>query len=208
VKRLFLPLGLAILLAGCRPTPPAAAPAARASYFPLVPGAVWTRRAEDGGTITARVVGTRTVGGRPCAVLETVVERDNRRRVTRVCYEAADDAVRVLETESLGRTIVLDPPRTVLLLPPQAGRSWSWEPPGERLPSRITETWVAEEEVRVAAGTFRAWKLRTVTVRGDLTVTLFTWYAPGVGIVKIARAEQRGAAQREGGSELVRYRVP
>jgi hypothetical protein len=76
------------------------------------------------------------------------------------------------------------------------------------VPSSIKEEWVVEESVTVTAGTFTAWKLKTVTTRGDLTVTLFTWYAPGVGIVKIEREEQRGGLQREGGSELVRYTVP
>jgi hypothetical protein len=76
------------------------------------------------------------------------------------------------------------------------------------VPSRITEEWVGEETVKVAAGTFKAWKVKTVTTRADLMVTLFTWYAPGVGIVKIAREEQRGELQREGGSELVRYTIP
>lgn len=62
--------------------------------------------------------------------------------------------------------------------------------------------------MKVAAGTFKAWKVRTVTKRADVTVTLFTWYAPGVGIVKIEREEQRGQLQREGSSQLVSYKVP
>lgn len=203
-------LVVAILAVGCQGARPApiSTPSSRSSYFPLERGATWTREAEDGGTITSRVVGPKSVGQASCTVIETATRRDDRQRITRVCYEATESAIRALETESLGRRTVLDPPRTILLLPPEAGRSWSWVPPDERASSRITEEWVAEETVQVAAGTFKAWKVKTVTARGDLTVTLFTWYAPGVGIVKIARAEQRGELLREGGSELVRYRVP
>lgn len=192
-----------VVAAGCQER---SAPSS--SYFPLVRGATWTRKAEDGADITARVVAQKTVGPATCAVVETKTARDDRERITRVCYEATPSEIRVVETESGGRRVVVDPPRTVLLLPPEAGRSWSWVPTDTPVPSKITEQWVGEETVKVAAGTFKAWKVKTVTTRADLTVTLFTWYAPGVGIVKIAREEQRGELQREGGSELVRYAIP
>jgi len=196
---------LLLVLAGGAAAP-AAAPAG--AYFPLVVGARWVRRADDGAQITARVTGQKTVGGVRCTVVETTTERAGRARVTRVCYEATPAQVRAVESETGGVTVPLDPPRTVLRLPPRAGVSWSWSPRNARVPSSITEEWVREETVKVAAGTFRAWKVKSVTRRGDITVTLLTWYAPGVGIVKIAREEQRGPLQRQGGSELVSYRIP
>lgn len=203
-------LFLAALVTGCQTTKtaPVATSSSNDSYFPLATGATWTRWTDDGGVITARVMGTRTVGRASCTVVETATRRENQERVVRVCYEVTSEAVRALETESDGRRTVLTPPRVVLLLPPRPGRSWSWGPPDERARAPISEEWLGEETVQVPAGTFKAWKVKTVTRRGDLTATLFTWYARGVGIVKIDRAEQRGEFELEGVSELVRYRVP
>jgi hypothetical protein len=57
-------------------------------------------------------------------------------------------------------------------------------------------TVVGEEEVTVAAGTFKALKVRNVTTAragqatsGGRTLESFIWFAPGVGIVKVATGE-------------------
>lgn len=143
-----------------------------------------------------------------CTVVETKTVRDGHERVTRVCYQATATQVRAIETEVAGRLTAVDPPRTVLLLPPKSGKTWSWTPKNTQVPVTISEEWMGEETVKVVAGTFKAWKVKSITRRGDITVTLLTWYAPGVGIVKIEREEQRGQLQREGSSQLVSYRIP
>ncbi len=48
--------------------------------------------------------------------------------------------------------------------------------------------------------------MESVTRRGDVTMTVHTWYALRVGVVKVER-EQTGP-EREGGSELVSYNIP
>lgn len=199
-------LGLLLLVVVLSPAAGPAAPVA--SYFPLAPGATWVRKAEDGAEIRATVTRQKFAGSVRCTVIETKTVRAGRERVSRICYEATATSVRAIETEFAGRFIIVDPPRTVLLLPPQAGKTWSWIPRDSPVPATVTEEWMREESVRVTAGTFKAWKVRTVTKRGDVTVTLFTWYAPGVGIVKIEREEQRGQLQREGSSQLVSYKIP
>ncbi len=187
----------------------ALAPAAPApSYFPLAQGATWVRKAEDGATITAGVTGAKVVGSVRCTVIETKSVRDNRERITKTCYEATASGVFVIETVAGPRTIVLDPPRPLLLLPPAAGRSWTWSPKDSPIDVAVSDRWIREETVRVPAGTFRAWKLESVTKRADMTVHVFTWFAHGVGIVKIAREATGGTQEREGGSELVSYKIP
>lgn len=183
-----------------------AAPAA--SYFPLTSGATWVRRATDGAQVTVKVTGSKTVGAARCTIVETTTVRNDRQRTTRVCYAQRADAVQVIETEGRDRTIVLDPPRSILQLPPRAGKSWTWTPRNLPVEMTVTDTWAREETVKVTAGTFRAWKLKSVTKRGDVSVTLYTWYAAGVGIVKIVREEVRGEMERDRGSELVSYRIP
>lgn len=185
--------------------PLAAAPSV--SYFPLPVGATWARRADDGVEIAARVTETKTVGTTQCSVLETRTGRGIGGGVIRVCYEQTADAVHAVETRGLGITLKLEPPRPVLQFPPQAGRSWSWTPTNVPLSMTVTDTWLQEETLRVPAGTFMAWKLQSVSKRGSATVTLYTWYAAGVGIVKVVR-EENGVRDPEGSSELVSYRLP
>ncbi len=181
--------------------------AAAPSYFPLTPGATWVRRGGDGTQITADVTGTSVVGAAGCTIVETVSVRSGQKRVSRSCYRVTAGAVLLVETEAGGRTTVLDPPRPVLILPPVPGKAWVWtpkNPPGELERSE----WLGAETVHVPAGTFQTWKLQTTTKRGILTLTLATWYAPGVGIVKIQREISGQGRQAEGSSDLVSYRIP
>lgn len=184
--------------------------AAAPSYFPLTTGATWVRRGGDGAQITADVTGTRVVGGAGCTIVETVSVRSGQKRVTRSCYRVTAGAVLLVETEAGGRTTILDPPRPVLLLSPAPGKTWVWTPKNPQNPPGESESneWTGEETVRVAAGTFKAWQLQTTTKRGILTFTLDTWYAPGVGIVKIQREISGQGRQAEGSSELISYRIP
>lgn len=199
-------LGLAV--AASVPVTTAAPAAPTVSFFPLVPGATWVRKADDGGEIRAVVTRQKFAGTVRCTVIETTTIRDGRERVGRICYHATPTQVRAIETEVSGRFHLVDPPRTVLLLPPSPGKAWSWIPRSGQGQVTISEEWIGEETIKVAAGSFKTWKVKSVTKQGDITLTLFTWYAPGVGIVKIERAEQRGQLQREGSSQLVRYKIP
>lgn len=97
-------------------------------------------------------------------------------------------------------------PWVVLQFPPQPGKSWSWSPKNIPISMTVTDTWLLEETVRVPAGTFTAWKLQSVSKRGPTTATVYTWYASGVGVVKVVR-EENGERDREGSSELVRHSI-
>ncbi len=181
--------------------------AAPSSYFPLTPGAAWVRGGGDGAQITVRVLGSKTLAGAGCTIVETTSVRTDRTRVSRSCYRTTPGAVLAVEAETAGRTVVLDPPRPLMMLPPAPGKTWTWlskSPPG----APETLTWVGEEAVRVPAGAFRAWKVRMTTTRGILTFTLDTWYAAGVGVVKIQREISGQGREAEGSSELVSYRIP
>lgn len=177
------------------------------SYFPLAVGATWTRRGDDGAQVAVRVVGPKVVGSVRCAVVETKSSRPVAERITRNCYLASEHQVLVIETEGARGPVVLVPPRPLMLLPPAAGKKWAWRP--KNSPNiTVTDQWVLEEEVRVPAGRFRAWKLHSVAKQRDVTFTIDTWYAPGVGIVKIEREAERGGEEREGKSQLVSYKIP
>lgn len=184
----------------------AAAPAQ--SYFPLVQGATWVRRGDDGAQVTARVVGPKTVGSVRCTVIETKSVRPDRERITRNCYVSSTRDVLLIEAEAAGRAAVLNPPRPVMLLPATQGKTWTWSPKNAPVELNWADQWIGEETARVPAGTFRAWKLKSVMKRGDATFILETWYALGVGIVKIEREVTRPGMDQEGKSELVSYKIP
>ncbi|OFX28398.1 MAG: hypothetical protein A2Z07_12750 [Armatimonadetes bacterium RBG_16_67_12] len=117
--------------------------------------------------------------------------------------------VLVLETTTpRGDQTVLNPPRPALKLPPRTGQTWSWSPADSAFELKITEKWVGEETIKVKAGTFKAWKLQTVTTGEDSEITGLTWYALGVGVVRTERKGHRGDRQISGWTELVSYKIP
>jgi hypothetical protein len=78
---------------------------------------------------------------------------------------------------------------TVIMVDPTVGQSWNQ--------GSATAVVVGQEDVTVPAGTYRkAWKVKTVTNVGGITVVMFSWYARGVGNVKIRyEGEYQGYAQ-------------
>ena len=77
---------------------------------------------------------------------------------------------------------------TVMMSSPAVGQSWSTGP--------ATSIIVDQEDVTVAAGTYKkAWKIKTVTNIGGATVEMYSWYARGVGRVKMhGEGEYQGYA--------------
>ncbi|MGH2399364.1 MAG: hypothetical protein ACRDF6_05920, partial [bacterium] len=99
--------GVSLLIVALAAAAVPAAPAA--SYFPLAPGATWVRKAGDGAEIRATVTGQKFAGSVRCTVIETRTIREGRERLSRICYEATATHVRAIETEFLGRFLMVDP---------------------------------------------------------------------------------------------------
>lgn len=80
----------------------------------------------------------------------------------------------------------IEPPSPVLRLPAKAGDMWDWEAArAEDVPPRKTKFKViAEEEVEVPAGKFKAIHVEQETEVNGKTTRYEEWYAPEVGLVK------------------------
>jgi hypothetical protein len=179
------------------------------SLFPLVTGTVWVRRDDDGSQATTRVIGPKTVGSTQCVVTERKATERGRERMDRACFLATASEVVVIEITTLrGDLAVLNPPRPIMKLPPRAGLSWSWKPAESLFELTITSRWLGEEAVKTPAGTYKAWKLQTVTAGENSAITAVTWYAPGIGAVRSERKGHRGDRQISGWTELISYKAP
>jgi len=204
-----LVIGIALALAAPVIGFAAAAPEAGQSLFPLVVGATWVRKSDEGTEATSKVVGPKTVGTTRCIVIERKAVERGRERVTRSCYLATAAEILVIETTNMrGELQVLNPPRPQLKLPPRAGQTWSWSPTDSAFDLKIVEKWIGEESIKTPAGTYKAWKMQTVTTGEDFSLTSFTWYAPGIGVVRNERKGHRGDREIKGWSELVSYKAP
>ncbi|MDQ7841067.1 MAG: hypothetical protein RDU83_08585 [bacterium] len=179
------------------------------SLFPLVAGAVWTRKSDEGTESVTKVVGPKTVGTVRCVVAERKAVERGRERIDRTCYQVTAAEILIIEwTSPRGGLTLSKPARPLMKLPPKAGQTWSWSPADSAFEMKITSKWIGEETVKVAAGTYKAWKLQTVTAGEDTEITAYTWYAPGVGAVRSERKGYRGDTQISGWSELVSYKAP
>ena len=209
MRTLVSPAVLLIVLATAAPGAPPASAGPVPSLFPLVTGAVWVRRDDDGNEATTRVVGPRTVGSTRCVVTERKAVERGRERVDRSCFSLSAVEVVVIEiTTQRGELAVLNPPRPLMKLPPRAGQAWSWSPADSLFELKITSKWIGEETVKTPAGAYKAWKLQTTTTGENSEIVTLAWYAPGVGAVRSERKGHRGDRQISGWSELISYKAP
>jgi hypothetical protein len=201
-------LMLIVLAVAVPPVGPAFAGPAP-TLFPLVTGAVWVRKNDDGAESTTRVVGPKTVGTSRCTVVERKAVERGRARVESTCYLVNASEILVIEqTNFRGELSMTKPPRPLMKLPPRAGTTWSWRPEDSIFDFKITAKWIGEESIKVGSNTYRAWKLQTVTAGEETEITGFSWYAPGVGLVRSERKGHRGDRQISGWTELVSYKAP
>jgi len=200
---------LLVVLTTAVPLAPPASAAPVPSLFPLVTGAVWVRKDDDGTEATTRVVGPKTVGSIRCVVTERKAVERGRERLDRTCLAVTSAEVTVIEITTLrGGLAVLNPPRPVLKLPPRAGQTWSWSPAESVFELKITSKWIGEETVKTPAGAYKAWKLQTITTGENSEISAFIWYATGVGAVRSERKGRRGDRQISGWTQLISYKAP
>jgi hypothetical protein len=153
-------------------------------YFPTKEGAT-------------RVYANR-VGDRETELTDTVTRvegKDGTFRVTTVLKGgAATEAVTEVSAKGVFRVSVAGRPlpalQALLKLPAKAGDAWEVRPAGPGGPV-FAYTVGKEEEVEVPAGKFKAVPVEMKADAFGRVQTTKTWYAPGVGAVKVTGPGER-----------------
>ncbi|MCS6977040.1 MAG: hypothetical protein NZM31_08560 [Gemmatales bacterium] len=149
------------------------------NYMPLKVGNKWTFKADFGGQtveLAQKVVKVEKKDGRNVATIEmdfagqTVTEQtgSDERGVFRYSFQG----------------VPVDPPVQALKLPFKKGESWeaSYKVQGQEVKATMKSE--AEEEVSVPAGKYKALVVATEMDLGGQKISVRTWFAPNVGIVK------------------------
>jgi len=173
------------------------------SVFPLTLGSTWNNESRSLGGPSGGVLDTSQTAVTTTTALEKAV-LTNGKEVVRFRHESAvhefdPDSSYSSTTETLLREenevimvyAALDDTTgdTLMLLNPAVGQNW-----GQGTATAIV---IGQETVTVPAGTYKkAWKVKTVANLGVMTVEVHTWYARGVGNVKMhSEAEFMGSVE-------------
>ncbi len=184
-----------------------AAVSARAdALLPTEDGTTWQYESleEQGGpaagpamtTAVTVQIGRETLAGKEFIKLETITDDV----VTRTELMTLDEHGWVCHFRGGrdGRMAKLDPPQTVVPAKIKTGDSWDSE--GEVAGMEIRQHFVVEKEetIKVAAGTFRAFRIHCED-SSVMSARLDRWFSPGVGLVKettVVRGPTGGLLQR------------
>jgi hypothetical protein len=173
------------------------------SIFPLTLGSAWNTESHSLGGPSGGVLDTSQTAVTTTTALEKAV-LTNGKEVVRFRHESSvhefdPDSSYSSTTETLLREeddvimvhAALDDTigDTLMMLNPAVGQNW-----GQGIATAIV---VGQEDVTVPAGTYKkAWKVKTVANLGVVTVEVHTWYAKGVGNVKMhSEAEFMGSVE-------------
>jgi hypothetical protein len=154
-------------------------------FYPLAVGNSWTYKTGDGNKFTTKVTAHEKVGDFLCA--RVVLLTDNKQQGYELLGVVKDRAKEGLE-DGLYRFVFdgvkPDKPILLLKLPPKANDKWTTE--SKALNETLKGTFkVAEEEVKVPAGTFKAFTVSTDDLDANgLKISSATSYAADKGMVK------------------------
>jgi hypothetical protein len=152
-------------------------------YFPTRVGAEWVYD-DDGYKYKFTVT---KVEKKDSATLVTVEVYQSDGKTTQHSYTVEVSKTGIRETLNFNRKV--EPPTPLLKLPCAKGDKWEspFSLDGEKR-ADYAMTVGGVEEVKVPAGTFKAIRVDKVSIGVDkkTTQTITTWYAPGVGPVRIA----------------------
>lgn len=174
---------LAIGASGCRAAsiPRPAGPTA-GDLQPLEPGYSWVYVA-PGARQIRRVVGSEHVGRLLC----TVMEWETGEAVERVWLRAESDGLKMYRISVGDRRFDLDDPVVVIRYPSRVGDRWDYEERHGAVTLSVSALNQGEETVDVPAGRFSAARIHTIkTVGGETVLDQTSWYARGVGLVRMA----------------------
>jgi hypothetical protein len=160
-------------------------------YFPTRVGAEWVY---DEGGYKYKFAITK-VEEKAGATLVTVGVYQSDGKTTQHAYTVEVSKTGIRETLNFNRKV--EPPTPRLKLPCAKGDKWEapFSLDGQKR-ADFAMTVGGVEEVKVPAGTFKAIRVDQVSTGVDnkATETITTWYAPGVGPVRIAH---RGGSTRD-----------
>jgi hypothetical protein len=192
MKRLMVACVALLLVVPAGAQPPMPMPMNEpADYFPLQKGNTWNYKAGS-LTVVVKAADEEKIGETMCMRLETSLNGMllNHEHVA-VVKDKDGKEIGVRRYATGGQAI--DPPMWILKLPPKKGEEWSVDATskGEKIVGKFV---TGEEEVPVTyekdAKNAKNKKVKAVTVLGrDLLVngqrvTLTSYYAPGVGMIK------------------------
>lgn len=169
--------------------------AAQSALFPLSVGAVWTYEATDGNETwesEVKITGKENVNGAPCFVLEAARKGKEARGQTYITIGSKGAYVVKIKGENsmTGKfDDAIKSPIPLLQFPLKKGKKWEWSGSFKILVKEITfktqSEVLGEEKIKVPAGTFDAFKVKTQRYfAGKLGGEETRWYAPGTGMVK------------------------
>jgi hypothetical protein len=178
MRRLFPTLALLVVAVAARAEP----------LLPIAEGTSWeydstetlTGAAPVHSIITVRV-GRQLFEGREVAKLETL--SGNVVSKTELIGVSEQGIVCVARSGKDGKIAKLNPPETIIAAPLQVGAAWDSEGEVAGIKMHQHFTVVAEENVTVPAGRFRAFHLQC-EASSIMSIKLDKWFVPGTGFVK------------------------
>lgn len=149
-------------------------------YFPLKAGTKWFYELDQGGKkikINSQIAKVEMVDGKPVALFETTINGE------------------VAATEHLAATekgvfrhrvngIELSPPVCILKYPLKKDDTWETESTIANEQLKIKGKVIDNEEITVAAGKYKAFRVDVETSAAGMRATTTFWFAPDVGVVK------------------------
>jgi hypothetical protein len=154
-------------------------------------------RRRSGSSLQAAVLGPATVGGVPtvCVTYDIVVLGSSQPQERWYFSVDVDGSVYLHAREVPGesRVELYDPPLLHVKMPLEVGSTWTasttiynnWagDPPGQLY--ELVMTVIAEEDVTVPLGAYRALKVEAVEQPAGSSDTITSWFSDGIGIVKL-----------------------
>lgn len=167
---------------------------AQVNLFPLAVGATWLYDATDGDKkweMSVEISGKENVDGVSCFVLEAHGQNNKARGQTFISVQDKGIYVKKFTggNAMLGKMDqALNPPIPLMEFPLKTGKKWSWTGTFKFMLKEFSFTTqsevLAKEKIKVPAGNFEAFKVRTKRLLNNKLMGEETrWYAPGTGLV-------------------------
>jgi hypothetical protein len=185
---------LALVLAIC----PLTCVAGEELMMPLAEGTTWhyemTRESsstsldlkdakeKDRFPVSYRIGGTQNIDNK--ALLKLELYRDETLASTDLITVDQHGIICPVRIDEKGALIKLNPPQTMVASPLKTGTSWNFN--GQIGDAKVSQHYeiAGEEDVAVAAGKFRAWRIHCEQTLPS-TATIDRWFVSGTGFVKV-----------------------